>query len=379
MDVTLRFWLGVGLALAALLGTAAPVAARDVPRDFYGTVLDGDVLGAPTAVLAQQWPRMASSGAETVRVVFSWSLAQPVARGPIDFSATDALVAGAAGHGLDVLPVVMYTPGWARADPTAVASPPARNADYTAYLTALVGRYGPDGSFWSAHPELPARPLRAWQIWNEPQLGYQWSTPGYVSGYGALLRDAYRALKSADPRCKVVLAGATNLSWQVFRRLYAKGGIRGFFDVAAVHPYTMEPANVLRILRLVRGCCAGMAMATCRSGSRSWASRHRAVGCPRPIRFRPRRTLPPGGSRAPIPCSRGIAPSCWWSACTGTRGCRRTAAPTCSTSPGSSGWTASAAWRRSRRRPPTCAARAGTRAVARRQSVCAREGQDTRH
>jgi hypothetical protein len=253
MDVTLRFWLGVGLALAALLGTAAPVAARDVPRDFYGTVLDGDVLGAPTAVLAQQWPRMASSGAETVRVVFSWSLAQPVARGPIDFSATDALVAGAAGHGLDVLPVVMYTPGWARADPTAVASPPARNADYTAYLTALVGRYGPDGSFWSAHPELPARPLRAWQIWNEPQLGYQWSTPGYVSGYGALLRDAYRALKSADPGCKVVLAGATNLSWKVFRRLYAKGGIRGFFDVAAVHPYTMEPANVLRILRLVRG------------------------------------------------------------------------------------------------------------------------------
>jgi hypothetical protein len=157
MDVTLRFWLGVGLALAALLGTAAPVAARDVPRDFYGTVLDGDVLGAPTAVLAQQWPRMASSGAETVRVVFSWSLAQPVARGPIDFSATDALVAGAAGHGLDVLPVVMYTPGWARADPTAVASPPVRNADYTAYLTALVGRYGPDGSFWSGLPGI-ARP-----------------------------------------------------------------------------------------------------------------------------------------------------------------------------------------------------------------------------
>ena len=50
--------------------------------------------------------------------------------------------------------------------------------DYTAYLRALVLRYGPAGSFWDQHPELPRRPQRDWQIWNEPHLDFYWSTKG---------------------------------------------------------------------------------------------------------------------------------------------------------------------------------------------------------
>jgi hypothetical protein len=156
-------------------------------------------------------------------------------------------------HQIDLLPVVIYAPIWARADITRAASPPARESDYTAYLQALVARYGPAGSFWSEHPELPYRPLRAWQIWNEPQLPYQWSAPGFAQGYGSLLRASYQALKAADPGSTVVLAGATNQSWQVTAQLYSQGGIHGFFDVAAVHPYTSSPKNVVRVVKLVRG------------------------------------------------------------------------------------------------------------------------------
>jgi polysaccharide biosynthesis protein PslG len=252
MDLALRTSLVLALALAALLGWLAPAQARDVPRDFYGTVLDGGVLGAPAGVLAQQWPRMAASGVESARVVFSWADAQPLPGGPFDFSRTDQLVAGASAHQIDLLPVVIYAPPWARADLSQPSSPPAHEADYAAYLQALVGRYGPGGSFWSEHPELPPRPVRAWQIWNEPQLRYQWSTPGFAQGYGALLRASYQALKAADPGCTVVLAGATNFSWRAIATLYARGGIHGFFDVAAVHPYTSNPKNVVRVVRLVR-------------------------------------------------------------------------------------------------------------------------------
>jgi hypothetical protein len=252
MDVALRISLGLGLALAALLGTVASASARNVPRDFYGTVLDGPLLSAPHDVLAAQWPRMARSGVETVRVVFSWAEAQPVKGGPVDFSRTDQLMAGAVAHGVDLLPVVIYAPEWARQNPSEFNSPPAQASDYTAYLQALVGRYGPGGSFWAEHPELPVRPLRTWQVWNEPQLRYQWNAPGFATGYGELLRESYQALKAADPGCTVVLAGATNLSWQVIAQLYSKGGIHGFFDVAAVHPYTATPAHVVRIVELVR-------------------------------------------------------------------------------------------------------------------------------
>jgi hypothetical protein len=196
---------------------------------------------------------MASSGVETARVVFSWADAQPDEGGPIDFGRTDALVAGAVGHGIDLLPVVIYAPGWARRDSSLFNSPPAHPADYTAYLQALVGRYGPGGSFWAEHPELPAHPLRTWQVWNEPQLRYQWNAPGFAKSYGTLLHASYQALKAADPGCTVVLAGATNLSWEIIAQLYRQGRIHGFFDVAAVHPYTATPAHVARIVELVRG------------------------------------------------------------------------------------------------------------------------------
>jgi hypothetical protein len=252
MHVRLRISLVLGLALAVLLGSALSASARSVPRDFYGTVLDGSVLTAPPDVLAGQWARMASSGVETARVVFSWSDAQPAAGGPIDFSHTDALVAGAAAHGIDLLPVVLYAPPWAREDQALFNSPPAHPADYAAFLTALVARYGPNGTFWAEHPELPKRPLHTWQIWNEPQLRFQWNAPGYARGYGALLRASYRALKQADPGSTVVLAGATNLSWEAIAALYSKGHIHGYFDVAAVHPYTATPIHVVRIVQLVR-------------------------------------------------------------------------------------------------------------------------------
>jgi hypothetical protein len=252
MDLARRTGAALALALVAWFGAIAPAQARSVPRDFYGTVLDGDLLSAPTTVLAGQWPSMASSGVESVRVVFSWADAQPLRGGPIDFTVTDQLVGGAAAHGIDVLPVVIYAPVWARLDPTEGASPPANDADYTAYLQALVGRYGPGGSFWAENPQLPPHPIHAWQIWNEPQLRFQWSTPGYAAGYGALLRASYQALKAADPGSTVVLAGATDLSWTVIEKLYKQGGIKGFFDVAAVHPYTATPPHVVKVVQLVR-------------------------------------------------------------------------------------------------------------------------------
>jgi hypothetical protein len=248
--------MGVRLALTvAVLALVLPsaAAARSVPRDFYGMVYDGDATTAAANVQNTQFARMARAGVESVRTVFSWSDAQPVQGGPVDFSHTDQVVGEAVAHGIDLLPVVIYAPPWARRDSSFFNSPPADTAGYTAYLQALVGRYGPSGSFWAEHPELPKRPLRTWQVWNEPQLRYQWNAPGFAKDYGQLLQASYKALKGADPGCTVVLAGATNLSWQIIAQLYKQGGIHGFFDVVAVHPYTATPVHVQRIVQLVRG------------------------------------------------------------------------------------------------------------------------------
>src|SRR5436309_11481268 len=91
--------MGVRLALSmVLLSLALPAAAaaRSVPQGFYGVVYDGAVTKASPIVQDAQFAKMARAGVESVRTVFSWAAAQPDEGGPIDFTATDRVVALAA-------------------------------------------------------------------------------------------------------------------------------------------------------------------------------------------------------------------------------------------------------------------------------------------
>ena len=182
--------------------------------------------------------------------------AQPDAGQQPDFSRLDSLVAAASSHGIQLLPVVIYAPRWARRDPARAARrPPGRRTmpPFCASSWAATGRAGRSGP---SGPPCRRRPLRTWQIWNEPELPYQWDVdrgaPGaYPRGYVDLLRAARSAMKGADSRSRVVLAGLTNDSWNELRPLY-RSRVRGLFDVAAIQTYTGKPENVVRVLARVR-------------------------------------------------------------------------------------------------------------------------------
>jgi hypothetical protein len=254
------------LAVLALLAAAAPVAAgeRRVPRGWLGVVADGPVGAAD----AGEWDRMATSGAESVRVAVRWHELQPYGSAaevppadaarfrdeagvPTDYAGLDAVVAAAARRGLAVLPVVQSTPGWAARRQGDTNSPPRDPATYGRFLAALAARYGPRGSFWEERPELPRMAVRDWQAWNEPNITRYWSEQPFARSYVRLLRAAHRALHAADAGATVVLAGLPNESWKALRSIYAAGG-RGHFDAVALHPYTRKPSNVLRLVRYAR-------------------------------------------------------------------------------------------------------------------------------
>jgi polysaccharide biosynthesis protein PslG len=253
--------LALTLAVAVLAGaaTAAPTAeaaGRTAPFGFAGVMWDGDVTFASAEVQDSQWALMARSGVESVRTVFNWAQAQPTKEGPIDFSATDSLVRRAAERRIELLPVVLYAPEWARAYRRRPGSPP-QLAAYTQYLRALILRYGPAGSFWTENPTLARRPLRAWQIWNEPHLVDYWTVPrrsryAYPKAYGALLRASYRVIKREDPGAKVVLAGITQRAWDLLAALYRRARIHGYFDAAALHAYPETVGRLVRATRLMR-------------------------------------------------------------------------------------------------------------------------------
>ena len=254
--LTLLTFLALALALPA-------AAAARVPQGFVGMNVDGPLLGASVNLDAQMGA-MARSGVESIRVAFYWSEEQPVSSFifiapsdaprfqdiggiPTDFSSSDAIVAAAARHGISVLPNVQQAPAWASRHPGNPASPPLGTAPYANFLAALAGRYGPKGSFWKDNPGIHKVPIRDWQIWNEPDAARYWSDQPWVADYTALLKASRASLRSVDRGARTVLAGFPSRSWVSLARLY-KAGARRYFDVAAVHPFSLPVANIPRIL-----------------------------------------------------------------------------------------------------------------------------------
>jgi hypothetical protein len=222
----------------------APARAQPLLGVTSGAVLSE---GAP---LRSEVRAMKASGVTALRAPFYWWTAQPT-KGAPNFAATDPLVEAVSRAGIELLPIAVGTPPWAARHPKLRNSPPAGTKAYAAFMTALIGRYGPSGSFWTEHPGVPKLPIRHWQLWNEPDHLHYWSDQPYAADYVKVARAARKAIKQADPGASVVMAGFADRSWDSIAAVYRAGG-KGVFDVVAIHPYTFEVRNVLRIVKYAR-------------------------------------------------------------------------------------------------------------------------------
>jgi hypothetical protein len=236
--------------------------------------VDGPAL--PESVIAGQLRAIAKAGAGSVRWALNWSDMQPYrswadvpaarrqdfsdAGGiPTDFRASDRFLAAAVRAHVEPLPVVVTAAPWIAENPFVVFSPPVDMAAFGRFAGTLAARYGARGSFWRAHRELPRRPIRTWQIWNEPagldgfhSPSWVWESTGdALRGYIAMLRAARRDLRAADPHARVMLSGLFGRSWLALSQLY-RAGAQDLFDAVAIHPFTRKLSDVVRILRAVR-------------------------------------------------------------------------------------------------------------------------------
>ena len=239
-------------ALLCLLVAAAPApAAERAPKGWLGAMADGPLLDQGFTGRSAEYDLMVRSGVGGVRISVPWAIMQPERDGRIDYSVVDIVLEQTAPRGIDVLPAVTSVPAWAARHPGDPNSPPDGTAGYVGFVEALVRRYGPGGSFWAERSHLPAQPIRQWQIWNEPNMGFAWSDQPFAADYVALLRASRERIKQVDPGAQVLLAGLVGRSWQGLSKIYAAGG-RGLFDAVAIHPFTLKPDNTLKILRRVR-------------------------------------------------------------------------------------------------------------------------------
>jgi hypothetical protein len=267
------------LVTLALAGPGAAAARAAVPRGWVGVNLTPDLVTRHGS-LDRELKLMARAGVQTVRFPLYWSQAQPhrdmahvpraqrrrfrtIGGVPTTFAAVDAVVLAAARHRVPLSPVVLAAPAWASDEPARPIPPPRSPADYARFMTALVARYGPHGSFWARHTKLRALPIRSWQIWNEPSNPYYWG-PSWTSAYPPLLRAAYDAIKAADPGAGVLMAGLNTggsaggtpfTSWAALDSIYAQLDAQGLgrpFDLTAVQIYTSKVHDALRVVRQTR-------------------------------------------------------------------------------------------------------------------------------
>jgi hypothetical protein len=246
----LRLCAFLTIAALALLAPSIAPAHAATPKGFFGVMVNGPLDDA-TVDLDAQAATMKASGVQSWRVEMAWDQIEP-AQGQFAFAATDRKVLAAARQGIDVLGLALRAPGWANGGSGDPFTPPARVADYAAYLRALIARYGPSGSLWAENPGAPKRAVRSWEIWNEPNLKDYFTKQPFAKPYAALLRAAYPAVHGADPGATVLMASMANYSWRDLAKLLDVSGPRLKFDAAGAHPFSGRPSNALKIVRLNR-------------------------------------------------------------------------------------------------------------------------------
>jgi Glycosyl hydrolase catalytic core len=248
-------------ATAALVAAVAIwVAAFAIPS----ATASGEFFGLTTAPPfdSRDIPKMRSTGVRMLRVPLFWFNIQPRRASP-QWGATDRLVGDLAARGIQPVPFVYGSPAWLAGKPQQPPLGSSRKVSaWRTFLTELVDRYGPGGAYWNSgyqqdHPGARAKPITAWQIWNEPNLrAFFPQKRTSARTYAKLVKISHNAITAADPHARIVLAGVVGYAqptgWAFLRKLYAVKRIKRYFDVASVHPYSSTIGQFRTIIRKVR-------------------------------------------------------------------------------------------------------------------------------
>jgi hypothetical protein len=245
-----------GLAMSLL--AASPAAAE--PVEFFGISQAG-------RLDAQDLQGMSAIKVRTERFLLRWGSIEQT-QGSLDWSNTDASVGALASHGIRPVPYVWGSPRWISSTyPRPPLDSAAEEQAWQDFLKAAASRYGPGGTFWAsggpyqqAHPGATPLPIKAWQIWNEPNLSKYFAPSPSAQKYARLVKLAHDAIRSRNPQAQIVLAGmvgsAQLKAYTFLDNLYGVTGFKASFDIAALHPYGSDLAKTQDAIERFHGVLA---------------------------------------------------------------------------------------------------------------------------
>lgn len=223
-------------APASAPATSAPAAPAPAPAGALqvGLNVNAKAWGADAG---RPLDRALPLGIGWVREELEWADVEAT-QGVFDWTRYDQLLAAASRRGVRVLLMPTSPPAWA--GPAWNAFPDDVDA-YGRFVARVVGRYGPHGTFWTAHPSLPKVPVTHLEVWNEPYEPF-FSAGGLdPATYAQLVRAAARHGRAVDASVKYLLGAtpyAKGLPEVWTEALYAAmPDLNAWFDAVAVHPY----------------------------------------------------------------------------------------------------------------------------------------------
>lgn len=238
----------VALFASAMALQSASASAATVPTDMFG--MDGWQLPSEG-----QLSNVKAAGVGNWRSGLFWQYVEDT-RGQRYWGDYDRLATASARQHVPILMIVMGCPRWACSNMNEPPRSPTAIAAQHDFLREAISRYGSNGSFWAAHPELPRVPVTDWQVGNEPNQAEFWSPRPNAAEYAQFLQGDAAVIRGADPRARVVMGGLSSAagveSTAFLRQLYAQPAFRSSFDAAAVHAYEGNAAAVGRYLDRTR-------------------------------------------------------------------------------------------------------------------------------
>jgi len=185
----------------------------------------------PNQDMATVMTKAETLGTTWVKQQIDWALYEPT-QGNINWAPLDEMVDAMDQPNVNILLTVTAAPDWAR-DTTEEKGPPSDYATYATFVGALAARY--------------AGRVDAYEIWNEPNLRREWNTSKGISGasYVELLRLAYAAIKTVDPKAVVVTGGLSPTGFndgvnaidhRVFLSQMYAAGVADYADAIGAHP-----------------------------------------------------------------------------------------------------------------------------------------------
>lgn len=189
---------------------------------------------------------MSATHVKWLRDVFLWSAIEP-SPGRFTFAYYDRYVLLAARRGLHLMAQLLGTPRWAGHSALSVPRDPST---YAQYVAAVVRRYGPNGTFWRAHPRLAPSAIYVYELWNEPYIASGNGGDYDPARYARLVKAAAAAGHAADPTAKFLLEAdmtgkfQRGWVWWVDALYRAVPDLDDYFDGVSVHDYGTDTRSL---------------------------------------------------------------------------------------------------------------------------------------